>query len=468
MVSNSSPARQQILQKFQNCTDLTHRTFPEIGVDLFYFGHMVGSIELARDVIEPLSNVTADEVPALFQRSQFKKAEQIQQAVKGILDGNAVVCHRNEAYIVFVYMPDYRNIESSETESVITGPHDAFVEISAMNLSLLRRRVKSSNLKVLCISVGEISKTDVYIIYLAGITHMDSVNEMKRRIENIKVDSILDSNMLVQYIDDHPNSIFPQFQTTERPDAAAARLSAGKVLVIVDGSPSVISGPSNFFEFFSSPDDYYHRWAIGTATRVLRFIALVITMAFTAFYVSITTFHYEMVPEALLLTLVESRSRVPFPPLIEALLMEVTIELLREAGARLPSKIGQTIGIVGGIVIGQAAVQAGITSNVLIIAVSASAISSFVIPMYVMSASIRLIRFGLIILAGTLGNFGIIIGICAVVIHLSGLTSLRSSYLFPIAPIRFRDWKDSIIRAPFSMLKNRPSQTKSPDRKKQK
>lgn len=200
----------------------------------------------------------------------------------------------------------------------------------------------------------------------------------------------------------------------------------------------------------------------------MRLLALIITITFTSMYVSVTTFHYEMIPEALLRTLAESRNKVPFPPVYEALLMEIMIELLREAGARLPTKIGQTIGIVGGIVIGQAAVQAGLTSNVLIIAVASSAIASFVIPSYMMSASIRLIRFGIIILAGIWGNMGLVMGIALIVIHLSSLTSLGSSYMIPIAPMKSGDWKDVFIRAPFSMLRTRPSQaqTSNPVRQK--
>ncbi|MGO4372210.1 spore germination protein [Paenibacillus sp. MCAF20] len=243
---------------------------------------------------------------------------------------------------------------------------------------------------------------------------------------------------------------------------------SGRIIVIVDGSPSVISAPASFFEFFSSPDDYYQRWVLGTATRLLRFVAFIITVTFTAMYVSVTTFHYEMIPEDLLLTLTESRSRVPFPPIYEALLLESTIELLREAGARLPTKIGQTIGIVGGIVIGQAAVQAGLTSNILIIAVASSAIASFVIPSYVMSASIRLIRFGLIILAGLLGNLGLMMGLIMIVIHLSGLTSLKASYLSPVAPMKIKDWQDVFMRAPFAWLKERPTISRSPNMRRNK
>lgn len=292
---------------------------------------------------------------------------------------------------------------------------------------------------------------------------MDYVEKIKYRVSNIEIDSVFDTNMLLQYIDDSPYSIFPQFLTTERPDAIASKLVAGRIVGMLNGSPSLFTAPSSFFEFVSSSDDYYQRWLLGTAIRLLRFLALVITLLFTAIYVSVTTFHYEMIPENLLLTLTESRNKVPFPPLYEALFLEITIELLREAGARLPTKIGQTIGIVGGIVIGQAAVQAGLTSNILIIAVASSAIASFVTPVYIMSASVRLLRFFLIILAGLWGNFGITAGFAAIVIHMSGLTSLGTSYLTPVAPFKINEWMDTFIIAPYRFLIERPSQSKSPN-----
>ncbi|SDN93621.1 GerA spore germination protein [Paenibacillus sp. yr247] len=465
---SNEPSLKHTLDNFLNCIDLVHRTMPEINVDLVYFGHLMGSDEFSRDITIPFSNVQINEVGHLLKRSQYHLVTDSKTLIKGILDGEVAIFHGEKVYLINVYKPDSRAIQQSETESVITGPHDSFVETAMLNLSLIRRRVKSSHLKVLKLEVGEITKSDVYVLYIDGIANMDYVDELARRIRNIEIDSIHDGNMLVQYIDDFPNSIFPLFSTTERTDAAASKLVAGRILALLDGSPSVVSAPASFFEFFSSPDDYYQRWALGTATRVLRFIAFLVTITLTSLYVSVTTFHYEMIPEALLLTITESRSRVPFPPIYEALLMEIMIELLREAGARLPTKIGQTIGIVGGIVIGQAAVQAGFTSNILIIAVASSAIASFVIPSYIMSASIRLIRFGLIILAGTLGNLGLMMGIALIVVHLSGLTSLNTSYLTPVSPFKFKDWRDVFIRAPFWALKERPSQSKSPNLKKNK
>ncbi|MEV5027615.1 spore germination protein [Paenibacillus sp. LPE1-1-1.1] len=465
---SEKPSFEHMLDEFKDCADIIYRTMPDLQVQMVYFGHLMGTEEFSREIVIPFANVKENEVTQLLKHSQFIEMTDSDTLINSILNGSVAIFHQEKCYAINVYKPDSRPIQESENEVVITGPHDSFVEAAALNLSLIRRRVKSPRLKVLKCEVGEVTKTHVYVLYIDGLANMDYVRELVKRIEIIEVDAIHDGTMLVQYIDDAPNSIFPQFPTTERADSAVSKLVAGRVLAIVDGSPSVISAPASFFEFFASPDDYYQRWALGTATRLLRFAAFIITISFTALYVSVTTFHYEMVPEDLLLTLTESRSRVPFPPIYEALLLEVTIELLREAGARLPSKIGQTIGIVGGIVIGQAAVQAGLTSNILIIAVASSAIASFVIPSYMMSASIRLARFGLILLAGLLGNFGLVIGFALMVIHLSGLTSLNSSYLTPIAPNKTRDWRDTFIRAPFWMLINRPSQSKSPNQVKNK
>lgn len=452
------PTLRRVQQFFVDCADLNHRSWPEVGLDMLYFGHFIGNEEFSREISEPFRSTQPNEMDQVLRRSEYEPVSDCRSAVKGILNGCVCLFHNGRAYLVNVSLPETRSISQSETESSISGPHDSFVESAVTNLSLIRRRMRTSRLKVLKLQVGEVSKTDVYLLYIDGIANMDNVAELRERVELIEIDSVYDANMLIQLIDDSSSSVFPLFQTTERTDAAASKLVSGRIIGFMDGSPAIFSAPSSFFEFFSSPDDYYQRWALGTATRLLRFVAFIITISFTALYVSVTTFHYEMIPEDLLITITESRSRVPFPPLYEALLMEVTIELLREAGARLPTKIGQTIGIVGGIVIGQAAVQAGLTSNILIIAVASSAIASFVIPSYVMSGSIRLIRFGLILMAGIIGNLGLMMAIAFIVIHLSGLTSLKSSYMTPIAPMSIRDGLDVFIRAPFKWLIVRPSQ----------
>ena len=455
------PTLEHTLAELKDCTDVIHRTFPHIQTHIVYFPTMTDPNLLMDDVIIPLTHVNEQDVDNLLMQSQFVETTDPKKCIIDILSGHVAIFRGEQTYTVYAFGPQSRQVQTSEMETVITGPHDAFVEDAEKNISLIRRRLKSSHLKAIRIGVGEITKTNVFVLYLQDIANPDIVQKFIDRIKGIETDSVLDNNMLVQMIDENPNSVFPQYMTTERPDAAVSKLLGGKVIAVSDGSPSAICGPTSFFEFFASPEDYYQRWALGTGLRLLRLIAFIITLTFTAFYVSITTFHYEMVPKDLLVSLAESRNKVPFPPLMEALLMEITIELLREAGARLPTKIGQTIGIVGGIVIGSAAVEAGLYSNILIIVVASSAIASFVIPSYTMSASIRLLRFGLIFAAGMWGNIGLILGLGAIIIHLSGVTNLGTSYLTPIAPMTFSDWKDTFLRAPLWSLNNRSSQSKA-------
>lgn len=470
-MSNINPRDKPTVKKiqtiFNNSSDIIHRTFPEINVDYFYITHLVDKDIFERDVIRPLCHVSQKEVGQLLQRSTYEEAKTIKEVVNGVLNGDVVIFHKGKAFLVNVFGPEKRSVERSETETVVTGPHDAFVENAQTNLSLIRKRLKTPQLKVMQLVVGRLTRTNVYIMYLEDVVSDEVLQDLKERIEKISIDGIYDTNMLVQYIDDAPNSIFPQFQTSERPDVAVAKLVEGKIVGLVDGSPYMFSAPTGFFEFFQSPDDYYQRWILGTATRFLRFVSLIITLGFTALYVSVTTFHYEMIPEAMLVGLAESRIEVPFPPVYEALMMEFTIELLREAGARLPNKIGQTIGIVGGIVIGQAAVDAGITSNILVIAVAVSALASFTIPNYIMSTSLRIARFGLILLAGFLGNVGLMLGIGLLVIHLSGITNVKTPYLNPAAPVHVKDWKDTFIRGPYWAQQTRPTQSKSKNKVRQ-
>ncbi|SFS56454.1 spore germination protein [Paenibacillus sp. BC26] len=455
------PTLSHTLHEFEDCSDLIHRTVPNLGVDLVFIGNLIAGDKLYRDLINLIETADQEQMQQFVKHSKFVPMTDSKELIVSILSGRAAIFYEGNAYVVDVSGNEGRSVSQSEQETTITGPHDAFTEDAGVSLGLLRKRIRSSHLKVIKLSVGEVTKADVYVLYIKDLADMSYINELKKRIQDIEIDAVLDTNMLIQLIDDSPYALFPQILTSERPDAIASKLVAGRVVGLMDGSPTAFSIPASFVEFFSSSDDYYMRWMLGSATRILRFIALFITMIFTALYVSVTTYHYEMIPQNLILTLAESRSRVPFPPVYEALLMELTIELLREAGARLPTKIGQTIGIVGGIVIGQAGVQAGLTSNILIIAVASSTIASFVIPNYTMSASIRLIRFGLILLAGFWGNLGLAMGLAAVIIHLSGMTSFGSSYLTPIAPNQPMEWRDVLFRAPFNKLNYRPSQTRT-------
>ncbi|NWQ43771.1 spore germination protein [Bacillus sp. EB106-08-02-XG196] len=439
---------QQFISKFNSSSDLCVTEFPHLTVKIYYFSYLINKDQYEQ-FLATIRNITLEELQTFLNHSGFKELSDINSVEEAILSGNGILFTEKHAYELPFIEDTGRAIAPSETESVILGAHDAFVESIDVNLSLIRKRVMSSQLKTIKLHVGNKAKRKVYLLYIEGEASDDDIEEIKKRILSIKNDAIVDTNMLVQYIDEHPNSPFPQFYTTERPDVIAYKLFDGKIAGLMDNSPFAFCTPVSFFDFMESMDDFGQRWIVSTFIKVTRYIAILVTLIFTAFYVAVTTYHYEMIPQALLPTLLESRSKVPFPPVIEALFLEFLLELLREAGARLPTKVGQTIGIVGGIVIGQAAVQAGITSNILIIVVAASAIASFVVPSYLLSTSIRIVRFGFIILSGFWGNLGIIFGMGILIIHLSCLTNLNSPYLLPISPMYPRFFKYSLIRGPF-------------------
>jgi hypothetical protein len=279
---------------------------------------------------------------------------------------------------------------------------------------------------------------------------------MVQRLNDIEFDQVIDSSSLAQMVTDNTMSIFPQLINTERPERVAAVLAEGKVAFLADGSPEAVFGPTTLVEFFSSLEDYYLPWQIASAVRLLRFFAVAFSVMSTPIYVAVLTFHYELIPRDLLSMIIASRSNIPFPPIIEAIFLELTIELLREAGARLPTKVGQTIGIVGGIVIGQASVEAGLTSNILLIIVALAALASFTTPVYQMGNTIRLMRFPFIILSAFLGGIGVAFCSLYTVVHLLHLTSLGRPYLEPVFPPRFADWKDAFVRLPFSWMSSRP------------
>ncbi|BFT71212.1 spore germination protein [Paenibacillus sp. P36] len=442
---------EQTLQTLCDCSDLTNQHFPLHQVDLVYFSYLVRSEALRNDVLN-LLNQPEVTMAAILSNSSFKQKLQVNEIVHDILNGCIAIFYNHSAYLYEAYAPESRTIQSSETESVISGPMDSFTESLRTNLSLIRRRIKDPSLKVLAFTIGSKTGTSLNLLYLDGLADSSHVQQLSEMIEKLDIPIINETNILVQYLSPSKYSLAPQILTSVRPDLIANKLISGKIVGLLEGSQAAFSTPTSFVEFFMSPDDYYQPWPVASAVRILRLIALFITLSFTASYVSLVTYHYEMIPPSLLLNLMESRNRVPFSPLVEAIFMEMTIELLREAGARLPTKIGSTIGTVGGIVIGQAAVQAGVTSNILIISVAISAIASFAIPSYIMSASIRIMRFGIILLAGILGNFGLVFGLGFLIVQLSSLHMFDLSYLSPIAPSQPSRWLDQIIRAPVQIL----------------
>ncbi|CAM4014918.1 spore germination protein [Cohnella lubricantis] len=260
---NPKPTLAYTLEQFKNCTDFTHRTFPGNSLNVVYLSYLIDSDELMRDIIQPFTGANDEEAAAILACHPYKPAENAYECIDGILDSNGAIFLGDQAWLVPLARMVGRQVEQTETESVIAGPHDGFVENPTENISVLRKRIKSSHLKTLKLSVGEITRTDVFILYMEGISNQDNVDLLVQRIRSVEIDGIVEGNMFVQLIDENPNSVFPQFMTTERPDAAASKLLGGRIAVIVDGSPSVIICPTAFWDFFSSPDDYYNRWLIG-------------------------------------------------------------------------------------------------------------------------------------------------------------------------------------------------------------
>ncbi|MFC5700222.1 spore germination protein [Cohnella faecalis] len=349
-----------------------------------------------------------------------------------------------------------RGVSEPSSEAVVRGPREAFTESLRTNTALLRRKIKDPNLWLETKPIGRVTFTDVGIMFIKGIANDKVIEEVRLRLNRIDIDGILESGYIEEMIQDDRWSPFPTVYNSERPDVIAAELLEGKIAIVVDGTPFVLVVPALFVSFLHSAEDYYQRADISMLIRLIRYVGLMISLLGPSLYVAITTFHQEMLPTELLINLAAQREGVPFPAFIEALMMEITFEILREAGIRMPKYIGATISIVGTLVIGQAAVQAGIVSAAMVIVVAITAISSFVLPAYNMSISLRMLRFPLMALSASFGLFGVIVGIIALVLHLCSLRSFGVPYMSPFAPFIPEDQKDAIFRLPQWMMLTRP------------
>ncbi|MHC0038308.1 spore germination protein [Pseudoneobacillus sp. C159] len=345
----------------------------------------------------------------------------------------------------------------TENEFSVIGPKVGFVEDLGVNLHLLRQKLNSTNLLFEEIKVGNETVTSIIIAYLDGMTNPEYVKTARQRIQSIDIDVLMDNTRLEEHISDNSTSPFPMLVSTERVDRVVDSLLTGNLAIISEGSPYVLLGPANLMNFFSAGEDYYLSWMQGSFFRLIRIMGVIFSIFATSIYVAILTYHYEIIPNDLLGPIIFSRANVPFPPVIEVLFLELTIELLREGGSRLPTKIGQTLGIVGGIVIGQATVDAALTSNILLIIVALSALASFTTPIYKMSITVRMLRFLFILLAAIWGGFGLAIGVILLLGHLMRLKSLGAPYMVPLYPLRKHGLSDTFIRPSYAVKNIRPS-----------
>ncbi|MDQ0872773.1 spore germination protein [Paenibacillus sp. V4I3] len=468
----------QLKTIFDRSSDIVFRDF-QVGATqkgtLLFLDGLVNMKLIDDDVIKPLleygkNNLTQpifryEEMENLLQdqvisAAQVSSGANFQDVINHVLSGDTALILDGAERALFVSAREWesRAVEEPATEAVIRGPRDGFTENLRTNTSLIRRRLKTPQLKMEAMKVGRLSRTEIVITYLDHIADESLVAEVRERIGRIDIDAILESGYIEELIEDTPRSIFPQVQSTERPDKVVGNLLEGKVAIIIDNTPFALYVPVTFYEMLQASEDYYGRFMISTAIRWIRFLFLVIALFLPSLYIALLTFHQELVPSTLLYSVASSRETVPFPAIIEALLMEIAFEGLREAGVRLPRPVGQSVSIVGALVIGQAAVQAGIVSAPMVIVVSITGIASFIIPSFSQAVAIRMLRFPMMFLAGSLGLYGILLGILFIMSHMCRLRSFGMPYLSPLAPLHFGDFKDVLVRAPWWSMTNRPEE----------
>ncbi|KGE19530.1 spore germination protein [Paenibacillus wynnii] len=408
-------------------------------------------------------------VNQVITASEIEYTDHLIKSLQKVLFGAAVlmVDGMKEVFVLGTSNGRTRGGEEPISEALLRGPRIGFNETLSDNTSMLRRHGKTTELAMISFTVGKRVQKELVMTYMKDIANQELVEEVERRIRTIDIDDVQESGFVEQLIEDNYLSPFQQIQNTERPDRVMAALLEGRVAILLDGTPFALIMPVTFSMLLQSPEDYYDRWLPGSMLRLLRFFAAFISLFGPSLYISFLSFHPGLIPTKLIISILSSRQGVPFPVLIEALIMEISIEILREAGLRLPKPIGPAMGIVGGLIIGQAAVEAGIVSPILVIVVAVTAISSFSMPMYSAGITLRLLRFAAMFSAAMFGLYGVILFFLLLVAHLIKLKSFGVPYVGMSVPYRMSDWKDFFIRMPLQFMKRRPTllKPKNPIRK---
>ena len=464
---------------FENCGDIVKRKFPvgvnkDIWLYVIYVDDMVSRELIESRVIDTLMieikktppdennfnyNLFKELVDGGITTADIKEIDNLDDACTEILAGNTLLLIDGFSKCIIVSTKGFpkRGVSEADTEIVVQGSKEAFAESFRINTVLIRRRIRDTKLKIEQLQVGKRSKTDIGIVYIDDIVRPEILEETKKRIDMIDIDAILDSGYVEQFIEDDYLSPFPQIQLTERPDKAASALLEGRIVIIVDNTPFVLMLPAVLASFYQSAEDYYQRWEIMSFSRIIRYIAGFIAVSLPGLYIATAVYHPSMIPTQLLFKIAASRGDVPIPAVFEVLLMEIAFETLREAGIRLPSAIGSTLGIVGGIIIGQAAVEAGLVSPIVVIIVSLTGLCSFSIPNIALVTGFRLMKYFIIFFSAVLGLFGFWVSMLFILIHLVALKSFGIPFMFPFTSAESSsDMKDTFFRLPIFKMKKRP------------
>lgn len=457
---------EQIKQSLSDSSDITVKKMILHNLDaaIIYFDTVSDKMDIQK-VIDSLtaSSYPIQETLSFLLKTYENKESLSIDCINDMLFGYALIFidGQDQPYSFMARKHDGRAVSQPINEQIIQGSHEGYTESLETNIFLTRKNLVSPNMTVKTLQVGKEAQRMVGMLYLNNLASPEMVKEIKKRIKSIDTDNLFSFAYLEDYIEDYTFTPFPQCLATERVDRVCANLTEGRVALFVEGSSSALILPVTFFAFYQSPDDYNTRFTIGSFYRLIRYFAFIMAILLPSLYIAIIGFHNEVLPSYLVFMAKKSVESIPYRPLIEAGIVEIFIELIREASLRLPTKIGPTIGIVGGLVIGDAIVQAGLVSNLMVVIVALTSISSFVIPSSNMSLTVRILRFPFMIMAAFLGLYGILIGLLILVGHLCKLQPFGVPYLAPVSPIKWSDLKDTLIRAPIITMDQRPVETKT-------
>ena len=474
--SNLQENLTKIKEVFSNASDIVFRQF-EIGSHtrikafIVYVDGLVNEEFVQMNLMKPLMidmhiSEVDDELNQkntlniIHQRiltlTEVSEVNDFQEVVEHVLSGDTALFLEGFATALIVNLRGWetRNVTPPDTEVVVRGPREGFTETLRTSTSLLRRKIKNPNLKFEKMKIGKQTQTDVVIAYIKGIADEKIVEEVKRRLSKIDADAILESGYIEQYIEDSPLSFLPTVGNSEKPDIVAAKMLEGRVAILTDGTPFVLTVPYLFIEAFQTSEDYYSRPFYASIVRLLRFTAYFVSVFAPALYVALTTYHQEMLPPTMLISIAAAREGTPFPAFVEAMVMGIIYEILKEAGIRLPRPVGQAVSIVGALVIGEAAVSASLIGAPMVIVVSLTAIASYVVAS--INDTVSIMRLTYVLLAAFLGLFGIMIGAAFFLTHMVSLRSFGVPYLAPIAPIVTEDLKDVFLRPHLWKMHKRP------------
>ena len=463
----------------ENCADIKFQTFylgqqGQVACLAVYLEVAVGNMMLEESMLGRmmmhLQDTSKEEIENILRKNELGISDAYplatkEEAMAAMLAGNLILMVDGFDHIIKIGSKGYpkRSLSTATSEKVLRGSNEAFGENVKENAALIRKRVRSTGLKIEEMQIGVRSNTMTMLLYMEELEYPQILQMLKNRLKEYEIDGVLDSGVLEQLAEAHWASPFPQFQTTERPDLAALELLEGRIVVLSDNSPMALILPATLPDFLRVSEDRYNRFEITSFQRLIRYMSMILTVSLSGFYLAVTGFHTRILPTNLLLSFAEARRGVPFPALLEILFMELAFEMIREAGVRMPGPLSGTIGIVGGLIIGDAAVSANLVSPMAVVIVAISALTSFAIPNEEFAAAFRLIKYGFIVLGGFLGMFGLVVAVFLLLGHLTSLSSFGIPYLLVSGGKHVELYQsdgDGILRAPLRRMKFRPVTTR--------